>query len=282
MLNGEWLKTVVKLFVSALIIWIVLRSIDLDALARVLGTAHWGWLLWAAVWFVLSKVLAAFRLNDLLRTAADIQLNNPRQLRLYWLGMYYNLLLPGGISGDGYKIKVLMDRFGLPFKRLFSLLLFDRLSGMAALAQGCLCLLCVIPIFRPYWPLWCVLLAFSLPVCFILFKRMVGGTATTWRNNAGYAVAVQTAQWFSALGLVWALGEGGQWAAYSLLFWASSVVAMLPFTIGGTGARELTFLWGAHYLGTHPEQAVAIAFLFYIISTAVAFWGVVYSIKGWD
>jgi hypothetical protein len=54
-------------------------------------------------------------------------------------------------------------------------------------------------------------------------------------------------------------------------------VAMLPLTIGGTGARELTFLWGAGFLNIDSEKAVAIAFLFYLISTAVSFVGIVFS-----
>ena len=54
-------------------------------------------------------------------------------------------------------------------------------------------------------------------------------------------------------------------------------MAMIPVTIGGAGARELTFLYGAQFLDIQAEKAVAIAFLFYIISSAVSFFGIVYS-----
>jgi hypothetical protein len=54
---------------------------------------------------------------------------------------------------------------------------------------------------------------------------------------------------------------------------------MLPITIGGAGARELTFLWGAQVLGLDSERSVAIAFIFYIISTVVALYGLVFSFK---
>ena len=67
------------------------------------------------------------------------------------------------------------------------------------------------------------------------------------------------------------------WPDYLVLFLISSVVAMLPITIGGLGARELTFWYGSQYLDIHAEKAVAIGFLFYLISTAVSFLGIVFS-----
>jgi hypothetical protein len=54
---------------------------------------------------------------------------------------------------------------------------------------------------------------------------------------------------------------------------------MIPITIGGAGARELTFMYGAQFLDIQIEKAVAIAFLFYLISTLVSFFGIIYSFK---
>lgn len=54
---------------------------------------------------------------------------------------------------------------------------------------------------------------------------------------------------------------------------------MLPITFGGAGAREVTFLYGTQYLQTEAESGVAIAFLFYLISTIVSFFGIIYSFK---
>ena len=50
-------------------------------------------------------------------------------------------------------------------------------------------------------------------------------------------------------------------------------------TIGGAGAREITFLYGSKYLDIDPEKAVAIAFLFYLVSTSVSFLGILFSLK---
>ena len=306
------LKTILKLALSVIIIWLVLRGIDERMLLATMREAHPGWLLWAVVWFGLSKIISAERFNILLKTE-NIHLAAGQNLRLYWLGMYYNLLLPGGISGDGYKIKLLMDTFGAPFKRLFAVTLLDRLGGVIALGQLCLILAFGIPALRQFWWLGVLSLLASIPVSLLIYNKLgihptpdpsperrgvrrlprqnvasplpAGeGSGVGWmRNNEVWAktsllsLAVQLAQLVATLGIVLSLGESARWLEYSVLFLVSSVVAMLPLTIGGTGARELTFLWGAGILNIDSEKAIAIAFLFYLISTAVAFVGIAFS-----
>lgn len=269
-------KAALKLGLSVLIIWLVLRNIDERLLWNTLQRAHPGWLLWAAVWYTISKVISAWRFNAFLHTE-NIILDTRQQLRLYWVGMYYNLLLPGGISGDGYKIKLLHDRDGASVKRLVAITLLERLSGAAALAQWCLLLSLGMPLVQPWWWAPMALLLLSVPVTWWLFRITGGGVPPLWRSSSLQSLAVQAAQIVSTLGIIWSLGQGHQWLAYTVLFLISSVVAMLPLTIGGTGARELTFLWGAQYLGADPEMAVAIAFLFYLVSTMIAFSGIAFS-----
>lgn len=269
-------KTAFKLALSVVIIWLVLRGIDERLLLATMRRANFWWLLWAAIWFIFSKIISALRFNALLATE-NIHLSPQKNLRLYWLGMYYNLLLPGGISGDGYKIKLLMDAFGAPFKRLFAVTLLDRVGGVIALGQLCLVLAFGIPALRQFWWLGLLALAASIPVSKLIYKKLGGELSQVWQKTSLLSLAVQLAQLIATLGIVLALGESAKWLEYSILFLVSSVVAMLPLTIGGTGARELTFLWGATFFQIDSEKAVAIAFLFYLISTAVAFVGMVFS-----
>ncbi len=275
-------KTLVKLALSVLIVWLVVRAIDPGQLGEVLRRAHPGWLGWAMVWFVASKWIAAFRFNALLGVR-EIHLPAKTNLQLYWLGMYYNLLLPGGVSGDGYKIKILMDAFGQPFRPLFSLTLYDRLSGMLALGQLALVLAWLLPPLQPWWPLWLAGLVLSVPVSWWLYVWLASTDRNLFWRLSVQSLLVQGAQLVCAWGLLLALGEAAQWIGYSLIFLVSSVAAMLPLTIGGTGARELTFLWGAKVLNLDAEKAVAVAFLFYLLSTLVSLGGAWFSfikIKG--
>jgi hypothetical protein len=56
----------------------------------------------------------------------------------------------------------------------------------------------------------------------------------------------------------------------------SSIVAILPFTIGGLGAREVVFLWGSNTLLhiTNDPTPVSISITFYLITLVISFIGV--------
>ncbi|RYY21444.1 MAG: UPF0104 family protein, partial [Cytophagaceae bacterium] len=75
--------------------------------------------------------------------------------------------------------------------------------------------------------------------------------------------------------LLAALGaaDAGPVLPYLLVFLASSVAAVLPLTVGGLGARELTFLYGAKLFGLDPAVAVSVSVLFYVITAAVSLGG---------
>ena len=53
---------------------------------------------------------------------------------------------------------------------------------------------------------------------------------------------------------------------YLTLFLVSSVVAVLPISIGGVGVRELTFLYGFGLLGSDANSGVLFSFLFFLIT----------------
>lgn len=271
-----WLKTVLKLLVLIIIITLIVRKIDERLLLNVLAEAHPLWIIWAFFWFILSKFIASLRFNALLHTE-QIHMTSWQNAKLYWLCMYYNLLLPGGISGDGYKIKVLMDRFHRSFKRLLTITLIDRASGAVALGQLGLVLLYFIPNMRIYWIWTLPAFVLSLTAIGFLYKGFKV-YKVVWLNTI-QSLGVQGAQAIATLGLVFALGQQSKWPDYLILFLISSLVAMIPMTIGGAGAREITFLYGSRLLAIDAEKAVAIAFLFYLISTSVSFFGIMMSVR---
>lgn len=298
-LSHPGIRAFFKLGVSVSIIWLVFRQIDEQQALAALRQAQPAWLLWATLWFVASKWIGAVRFSHLIQLEG-IRLEYWTNLRLNWLGMYYNLLLPGGVSGDAYKIKLLKKAHGSSISRLFAVTLFDRLGGVIALGQICLLLLLSLPPTRPYSVVWLLLFFISIPASYVTFRLLVANQAArllpvgeadapatgadtrlteAWIRTSGQSLAVQLAQVVSAIGILFALGESANWLGYSVLFLVSSVAAMLPLTIGGTGARELTFLWGAAFLQLNEERAVAVAFLFYLISTLIAFVGIVFSFK---
>ena len=265
----------IKLAILAAIIFLIVRKIDEKLLLTVISQANPFWVFVAIVLFALSKLVSAFRFNTFLKTE-NIHLPTWDNVRLYWLCMYYNLLLPGGISGDAYKIKVLMERFGNSFKRLLTLTLMDRVSGLIALLQIALGLFTAL-ILPSYWFVALMLLIMSFVASWYVFRRIIGPKMQEWMYTSLYSWVVQGSQCLSVLALCVSFGLWVQAPDYILLFLISSVVSMLPITIGGAGAREITFLFGAQYLSIQEENAVAFAFLIYLISTGISFLGIVFS-----
>ena len=271
-----WLKLVIKFLILAIIIYLIVRKIDEKVVINLIRDANLWWLIWTLIFFALSKFIAALRFNTLLRTEG-IHLSTWANIRLYWLCMYYNLLLPGGISGDGYKIKVLMEQFNKPFKRLFAITLLDRISGVIALGQLGLGLLFFIPLTKVFW-YWIILALLITALLIDVIYRWFKAYPAAW-INAIQSLGVQAAQVIAAFGLILALGQQAHWADYLILFLISSLVAMVPITIGGAGAREITFLYGAAFLAIDGEKAVTIAFMFYIVSTFTSLLGIIYSFR---
>jgi uncharacterized membrane protein YbhN (UPF0104 family) len=271
----RYLPLLAKIAFMAGALWLVSRHLDLPALARTLRHARPAWLVVAAALFTASKLISSVRLNRFFR-AIDLQLSEGYNLRLYWLGMYYNLFLPGGIGGDGYKVYLLGQQFPGRRAAIFRGLLLDRLSGMVALLV--LLLLLFAGTDYPGW--WRVgalaLVPFGLALSYGLGRWGFGEFRGAFGRTSWQALGVQGAQVLCAWALLAALGAADGPAPvlpYLLVFLASSVAAVLPLTVGGLGARELTFLYGAKLFGLDPAVAVSVSVLFYVITAAVSLVG---------
>ena len=126
-------KFLLKCLLSGVALYIVFRNIDRQQFVHVIFRADPRWLFAAVVLYNLSKIVSAFRLNYYFRDMR-LRLSEKDNLLLYYIGMFYNLFLPGGIGGDGYKVYVLNRDLDTPLKPAIQAILFDRLSGMIALA----------------------------------------------------------------------------------------------------------------------------------------------------
>jgi uncharacterized membrane protein YbhN (UPF0104 family) len=262
-----------KLAFMAGALWLVARHLDLAQLVRTLRQAQPGWLLVATALFIVSKLIASVRLNHFFR-AINISLSQGYNLRLYWVGMYYNLFLPGGIGGDGYKVYLLGQRFPGRRTTIFRALLLDRLSGMLALLV-LLLLLFAGTDFPGWWRVGAVaLVPLGLGLSYGLGRWGFGEFRSAFGRTSWQALGVQGSQVLCAWALLLALGQGsGPVLPYLLVFLASSIAAVLPLTVGGLGARELTFFYGAKLFGLNVPVAVSISVLFYVVSAAVSLVG---------
>jgi uncharacterized membrane protein YbhN (UPF0104 family) len=272
------LKTGLKLLLTGLALYLVFRKIDTAQLLEVLKTANWAWLIPAIVIFVGSKVATAIRLNLYFRNIG-LYISEWHNWRLYLVGMFYNLFLPGGIGGDGYKIYILNRQYQIPVKSLVQASILDRLGGMVAILFLLLVLILpvnlALPIPSRLLPEWLVvIMAMLVFPAFWLVQRIFfkAFLPSFWKANV-WSMAGQLAQLVCAWLILKSLGVTEHFLAYQMVFLLSSIVAVLPLTIGGVGARELVFVYAHEYAGIDEATAVAFSLIFFIITAAVSLVG---------
>ncbi|WP_300366319.1 lysylphosphatidylglycerol synthase transmembrane domain-containing protein [Hydrogenimonas sp.] len=269
------IKLLLKILLTTAALWFVLHKIDLDRLQTALQSANPLWLFGAFVTFNLSKIASALRLNLYFKTIG-LKLETSYNLILYYVGMFYNLFLPGGIGGDGYKIYLLNRHFKQGVAILFQAVLLDRLSGLAALLFYAVLLYAgsEYAMMHPSGTPLALLVAFLVfPIAYIATKRFFAPFLEVFKPTMAWGLGVQFLQLVSAWMIVESLGIDRMVLEYLTLFLISSVVAVLPLTIGGVGVRELTFLYGLEWIGQEPALGVTFSFLFFMITALSSFLG---------
>lgn len=272
-------KAALKIGIAAAALWYVFSRIPFAEVSQHLKTLHILPTLLAIILFVLSKLIAAFRLNILFRKSA-ILVSEIYNLKLYLLGMFYNLFLPGGIGGDGYKIYLLHKKSGIKTRWVFWSVLTDRLLGVMALFLLAVILFYFTPLHLGRWQKWVwMLFPIGLLMAGWLMRRFLPQYFPAFLKTTGLSFLVQGAQLLCTYALLLALGQANATGAYLFLFLLSSIVAMLPLTIGGIGSRELTFLLGAEWMGLDPGVSVALSLLFYLITLLVSLGGLFFVLQ---
>ncbi|MGB0430102.1 MAG: lysylphosphatidylglycerol synthase transmembrane domain-containing protein [Bacteroidia bacterium] len=283
------LTTTLKILISIAAVAYVYYKIDDDTKADIveaLKKSNLFYLIAAFILFNLSKIISSIRLNRYFK-CIKVQLPEGFNLKLYYLGMFYNLFLPGGIGGDGYKVYYLQKHHGGNTKKLIAATLLDRLSGVVVLGFLALILAVVSSLEQLVIAqelILIVLAVLAFPIFWLIHNKFFKDFNPEFIRALIMGFGVQLSQLLCAAFILWAISAQGLFFDYMTLFLISSVVAVLPFTIGGVGARELVMLEGVVLftsLSAYNAQATAITFsiLFFVITAISSLIGIVFSIK---
>lgn len=275
--TSRFLKLLLKIGITILCFWYISTKIDFKQAFSAFLKADWVFLFIALIFFILSKVLSAFRLNIYFRNI-KLQLSEWNNIKLYWLGMFYNLFLPGAISGDAYKVVLLNRRYKTSYKKTSAAVLLDRFSGVLALGV----ILCVYGVIVLHNYKYDVLLIFAAILAFAgfyfviryLFKDFLQSFFPTFL----WALAVQFSQviciYFIMLSLHLPLSQH-EWI---FIFLLAAVISVLPISLGGgLGTREFVFVEGSRFFHLDPQTGVIISLLFYLLTVIGSVWGLYYN-----
>jgi uncharacterized membrane protein YbhN (UPF0104 family) len=266
-------KTLLKISITGLSLYLVSRKVEFNDLKDAFEKSNPFFLFLAFIAFVISQIISSSRLNTFFK-GIGLKISETYNFKIYLLGMFYNLFLPGGIGGDGYKIFLLRKKFEIKGRRLFQAIFFDRLSGLWALGLINATLVIFIPhLGIPNW-IPVLVVAIGTIAYYLIMRKFFSDYSKHFALSHLKALMVQSMQVVSVILLLYALNFEGKFSPYLFMFLMSSLVAIFPFTVGGLGARELVFVYGAQYFQMDQHLAVIISLLFYCISALLSFSGI--------
>lgn len=270
--TAKLLKLLLKIAVTAVCFWYISTKIDFSEAYQAVLDANWGYLLLAVASFMFSKLLASFRLNIYFRNIG-IHLPEWKNIKLYWLGMYYNLFLPGSISGDAYKVIRLTKAYNVSYKKTTAAVLLDRFSGLLALGI-IMSIYGIIVLDNKLYD--AVLIAGSIAAILALYivirfflKDFLPGFLPTFL----WGIAVQIFQVVCVYCILKSLNLPPQ-PEWIFIFLVASVISVIPISLGGgLGTRELVFVEGARYFELNEHIAIVISLFFYLSNVLSSVWG---------
>jgi len=295
------LKLIIKIVLSGAALYYVFSKINIEqTLNAVKGINIW-LLIIAVVSYAISQIIASFRLNTFYKYI-PVKINYVANMKLYWLGLFYNLFLPGGVGGDGYKVFLIHKYHKTSVKKLIGTIFADRLSGLCVIVIY----ICALVYFIDYNLGACPdpengikeihqflmrispmlkYFIFLIPIIaggYYIYLRVFSShlAPTAWKV-LGLSIIIQALQMVSAILILKSMGTeiAGRQDDYLFLFMLSSIMSALPISLGGLGLREVTFMFGSQYLGLNEDHAVALSLIFYLISLFVSLFGSYYAYK---
>ncbi|HUR20131.1 MAG TPA: lysylphosphatidylglycerol synthase transmembrane domain-containing protein [Vicinamibacterales bacterium] len=291
----QWLVWLVKIVVSAGLLYVLLSRVDLARLWATARTASIPWLLAAVGLYFAMVFVSAWRWGLLLR-AQRIAVRLASLLRSYLVATFFNNFLPSNIGGDVVRVRDTAQAAGSK-TRAATVVLVDRGIGLLGLvfvaAAGASILPQGSPIVGPFGPrlLWLILAAgAALAAPLLLVPQRIGRLLTPltalhqeWvEERIGRLVTalVRFRETPGALGLGFAgaiLVQAILVAFYAAIAQAlrvpipmahlavmiplSFIVQMAPVSVNGLGVREATFSYYFAQLGLPLESALALSFL---------------------
>jgi uncharacterized membrane protein YbhN (UPF0104 family) len=260
----KFVELSLKLVITIACFWYISTKINFEEAWNALLKAKWSLLVIAVIFYFISKIISGFRLNINFRNI-KLYLTEWDNMKLYWLGMFYNLFLPGAISGDAYKVIILNKTFKAPFKKTSLAVLLDRVSGLLGL--GVLLSVYGLIVLDNY--LFYILLVtgclISILIFYLIIRSFFKDFLPGFLSTFFLGLLVQIMQVICIYFIMWSLGISFHNSEWIFIFLVSSAISVLPISLGGgLGTRELIFAEGARFLNMKPELGIIISLLFYL------------------
>ena len=296
-LSRRTLTTIVKISISAILVYWLFRRIGLNDVLQWLLSASWGWILMSISAFSLSNMLGAWQWYLLIRSK-KINLGFWQVVSFYHIGLFFNNFLISYVGGDAFRIYDVRKRSG-DLTTALSTVFFDRFIGFLALTS----LSIFVSLFYmrrlgshvSIYPMASLFLMWS-GTLFLLFHersakrcglfvrfffpkvvyrkfREIYYSINLFKNDKtvllqAFAIAlfVQSLRILTHYGTARAMGVHGEIYIFFIFIPLVATAASLPISVGGIGVREQSSVTLFGQVGFVGEQVVAFELLAYFVS----------------
>lgn len=281
-LRKKRLFLVIKVFFLIAALTFVFKKTDTSQIFQYIKSADPLFLATAVVFLIVAQTVSAFRTKYYFKSA-KIALNNNFCIGLYFTGMLFNMILPGGIGGDGYKVYLVSKLSGLSKISAIRILVSERANGLYVL----ILLSFIFAVFSnainviPYGrSIGYLAILIVTPIYFSAVRIILKEQYKTAIGALPYSLVGQVSGIICVCLILLGLGlnasQTSAFNGYIFLFLVSSILSVLPISIGGVGVRELSFMYGAKILNLDPELGVAIAIIFFAINFICSLNGLIF------
>jgi uncharacterized membrane protein YbhN (UPF0104 family) len=297
------LLSTIKILISAALLYLALRKVNLAELASRINIASLGWIGMAIAVTFLQILVGVLRWREIsAECGAPLPLRQAMRFNL--IGAFFNQTLPSSIGGDAVRLW-LVARGGAGWRAATYSIFVDRAIGLIALAiiivaslpwsyslisdpHGRSALLFVdfaalaggagfLVLGRLHWPWlkrwWAT---HHLHACSVIANRVIFG-----RKHGPAVAALSTLVHVLTVVIVWCVVQSiAAPVVFSQIFQLLPpvmLITMLPISIAGWGVREATMGLAFGYAGLITSEGVNVSLLFGAVTFLVgAFGGLVW------
>ena len=250
-----------QIIVTVFFINYTLSKIGLNKILEVIKSADLLFILFASIVYFLSQIISSERLWFILKEN-NLIISSKENIKLYMVGIFYNFFIPGGVGGDAYKGVLMNKKFQWSLKKIYKLLILDRLIGFGVI-------ICLIIVFSGFIldlesiSYFNFILAPLYALLFFVGKVLV---QKIFNNKIVYTKAffishiIQIFQFGSIILILFSLGVTKNYFTFLYIFLISSVLSI--FSFGGIGIREYVFFTLASNTAVGPDIATSVGLIF--------------------
>lgn len=250
-----------QIIVTVFFIYYTLSKIGLNKILEVIKSADLLFILFASIVYFLSQIISSERLWFILKEN-NLIISSKENIKLYMVGIFYNFFIPGGVGGDAYKGVLMNKKFQWSLKKIYKLLILDRLIGFGVI-------ICLIIIFSGFIldlefisefnfvlaPLYALLFFVGRVLVQKIFNNEIVYTKAFFISHI-----IQILQFGSIILILFSLGVTNNYFTFLYIFLISSVLSI--FSFGGIGIREYVFFTLASNTAVGPDIATSVGLIF--------------------